>query len=41
MMWRNFRKTIGLPTSSDIGALSTVIKALKEKSEEHLGHEIH
>ena len=41
LWWRNFRKSLGLPASSDVGALSTIIKALKTKTEETLGHEVH
>lgn len=40
MMWRNFRKSMGLPTSNEDGALSSTIKALKEKTEDILGREI-
>jgi hypothetical protein len=40
LAWRNFRKSLGLPTSSDVGALSVVIKALKEETEETLGYSI-
>jgi Ethanolamine utilization protein EutJ (predicted chaperonin) len=40
MMWRNFRKSLSFPTSNEVGALSTVIKELKEKTEKALGHTI-
>jgi hypothetical protein len=40
MMWRNFRKSLGFPTSNEVGALSSVIKELKKKTEESLGHSI-
>lgn len=40
MTWRNWRKSLGLPASNEGGGLSSVIKALKEKTEEVIGNPI-